>query len=134
MSHARTRGTLGSPWGSRHRPARAPEARRHRAQPSDQRDLGGRTPLETAAGGLLLKIAARAALTSLTGSEPCARVVTNTASTVGNAFSLAGVAHPVSDAVGVAVAFARYAQNSEGCPFELPQHRQLRALAPDTRG
>jgi hypothetical protein len=94
------------------------------------------TPLQTAAGGLLLKIAGRAALTSLTGSEPCARAVTNAASTIGavnNAFSLAGVAHPVS-AVGAAVAFARYAQNSEGCPFKLPGHRQLGALPPDARG
>ena len=73
--------------------------------------LSDGTPLETAAAGLLLKIAARAALTSLTGSETCARAVTDAASTIGavnNALSLAGVAHPVSGAIGVVVAFARY--------------------------
>ena len=91
--------------------------------------------LETAAGGLLLKIAARAALTSITGSEPCARAVTDAAATIGavnNALSLAGVAHPVSGAIGAVVAFARYAGDPGACPFALPPHRQLHALPPDT--
>jgi hypothetical protein len=90
--------------------------------------------LETAAGGLLLKIAARAALTGLTGSEPCARAVTDAASTIGavnNALSLAGVVHPVSGAIGAVVAFARYADDPGACPFALPPHRQQRALPPD---
>ena len=97
--------------------------------------LSDGTPLQTAASGLLLKIASRAALTSLTGSEPCARAVTDAASTIGavnNALTLAGVAHPVSGAIGVVVAFARYADDPGGCPLALPPHLQQRALPPDT--
>jgi hypothetical protein len=41
------------------------------------------TPLQTAAGGVLWKIAGRAFLTSITGSPLCARAVTNAAGTLG---------------------------------------------------
>jgi hypothetical protein len=94
------------------------------------------TPLQDAAGGLLLKIAARAALAKSGVPEPCARAVTNAASTIGavnNALSLAGVTHPVSGAVGAVVAFAVYARDPAGCR-PLPPHRQQRAPVSDTHG
>jgi hypothetical protein len=99
--------------------------------------LSDGTPLQTAAGSVLMKIATRALLTGLTGSEDCARAVTNTVSAIGavnNALVLAGVAHPVSGAIGVAAAFAVYPVNSAGCPRQPPRSRQRMAPDPDDRG